>query len=266
MAEGWTVLVFGDSWAKYMWPCWPSRLAERLNARNFNFAESGSRSTQLLAQLEHLLLNPEVPRTAEGQLAPRTLAVIHSGGNDLIGKLAPALLGGGGADPIALEAFRPNPGAAEVRTIREMMESLYASGVRHFLVSGVPLFSQMPMMKLASPLIQALVDGGQMEELGVTPGDSYQLALDVQGIALSERWAEMLKEFQEQHPGSKAVFFDEVGALGELRSKLGEQAFDTQMWDMSMFHPSIFGHEQLAQQAHRCVESTIQAAPTVMCH
>merc|ERR1712083_567639 len=45
---------------------------------------------------------------------------------------------------------------------------------------------------------------------------------------------------------------DEVGALERLRNNIGAARFDQSMWDMSMFHPSIYGHEQLASEAHRC--------------
>lgn len=35
--------------------------------------------------------------------------------------------------------------------------------------------------------------------------------------------------------------------------------FDRQMWDFSMFHPSVFGHEQIAGEARTCILAAIPA-------
>ncbi|CAE7254779.1 unnamed protein product [Symbiodinium sp. CCMP2592] len=60
------------------------------------------------------------------------------------------------------------------------------------------------------------------------------------------------KDFNKNHSDSACVFFDEVAALERLRLNFGE-AFDRSMWDFSMFHPTAWGHEQLAVEAQRVV-------------
>lgn len=80
--------------------------------------------------------------------------------------------------------------------------------------------------------------------------------MQVQGTALTERFEAAVDAFNQKHPDGTCVLFDEVEALEELRSMLGEVHFDQQMWDFTMFHPSPFGHERLAEQAHQRVLQT----------
>eukprot|EP00435_Cladocopium_sp_Y103_P074833 s223_g51.t1 len=70
-------------------------------------------------------------------------------------------------------------------------------------------------------------------------------------IALHDRWEGMVQDFNKQHSDSCCVFFDEVAALERLRLSFGAAVFDRSMWDFSMFHPTAWGHEQLAAEAHR---------------
>ena len=42
----------------------------------------------------------------------------------------------------------------------------------------------------------------------------------------------------------------QVAALERLRAAHGASVFDRSMWDFSMFHPTLWGHEQLAAEAH----------------
>jgi len=210
----------------------------------------------LANQGRRALASMQLPRTSEGLLRQETLVVIHTGGNDFIMKCAEALMGGRGlhtGGSITPEILSANPGAREADMISESLDSLYKAGARHFLVSGVPAFLEMPIFNMLWPIITVMVNEGRLESLGVSPGDPPQLAMQVQSVALYDRWCEVVEKFGKEHPDATCTLFDEVGALERLRETMGSQTFDTSMWDMTMFHPSIFGHEQLASEAHRCV-------------
>jgi len=263
MASDWQVLVFGDSWADYMHPTWPQVLGRRISARVHNFAQAGSVCSGLAAQAHQALTNTQVAKASGGLLHANTLVVVHTCGNDLIQKVAEAamgsgllggLLGGGapGGGGIAnCEIMRANPGSREVVMLRTFLDSMHRGGARHFLVSGVPCFLDMPVFNFIWPIIGTLVNQGQLADLGVSPGDPPQLAMEVQAAALQERWIELVEAFSKDNPDTKCIFFDEVEALHRLRRSHGAPTFDRSMWDMSMFHPSVWGHEQLAFEAHR---------------
>merc|ERR1719373_437339 len=120
-------------------------------------------------------------------------------------------MGGGLAPGSVPELLKANPGTREVEILRRFMESMYSGGARHFLVSGVPAFIDMPAFNMAWPMVANLVNQGKLEDLGVSPGDPPQLAMEVQITALHERWCELVETFSKNHSDSKCVFFDEVG-------------------------------------------------------
>lgn len=268
---GWTVLVFGDSWADYAHPTWPQVLGRRLSAQTLNFAQAGSLASDLVRQGQRSLMDPRVPKAAAGLLKAETLVVIHTCGNDLIQKMVEVFMGGGmlgsllggGAPPPqagpAPEVLLPNPGAREAASLSGFLETMHRAGARHFLVSSVPCFLQMPIFNMLWPVIQGLVNQGKLEAIGMSPGDPPQLAMEVQGAALHERWVDLVEKFSKEHPESCCVFFDEVAALERLRSARGAATFDRTMWDFTMFHPSPFGHEEIASEAHRCALDGIPA-------
>ena len=73
----------------------------------------------------------------------------------------------------------------------------------------MPIFLDMPVFGMAMPMITGMVNSGQLEALGVSPGDPPRLAVEVQAIALHDRWEEMVKDFNARHACS-CVFFDEA--------------------------------------------------------
>mmetsp|Transcript_42603 Transcript_42603/g.79965 ORF Transcript_42603/g.79965 Transcript_42603/m.79965 type:complete len:439 (-) Transcript_42603:32-1348(-) len=278
MATEWTVLVFGDSWAQYMHPCWGEVLARRLSAKLFNFAQAGSLCGDLPNQAQRAILSPQVPKGPGGLLKKETLVVVHTGGNDFIQKMVEVLMGGGGLGALLgggmgpspamtreLEILKPNPGTREATMLVQFCETMYRAGARHMLLSGVPAFP-MPIFNMLWPIIGGLVNEGKTEDLGVSPGDPPQLVLEVQAVALQDRWEEMTGKFTKDHPDCACIFFDEVGALDRLKVSLGEANFNRTMWDMTMFHPSPFGHEQLASEAHRCAVEHIPALAALCPH
>lgn len=256
MAHDWTVAVFGDSWAKYMTPTWPEQLARRLGVPCNNFAMPGGVAANLHPQAQTAILSPQMKRAAGGLLARETLVVVHIGGNDFIAEMAQIFMGSMTGNTGGLErsaVMQRNPGQREAAQIKQFLETMYRAGARNFLVSGVPAFIHMPVYNMIWPVTANLVNQGKLESLGVGPGDPPQLALEVQGIALADRWNEMVNTFNQEHPDGLCVFFDEVDQLHMLRERLGEAAFDSQMWDFSMFHPSGFGHEMIGEAAHQQV-------------
>eukprot|EP00927_Polykrikos_kofoidii_P048782 TRINITY_DN42995_c0_g1_i1.p1 TRINITY_DN42995_c0_g1~~TRINITY_DN42995_c0_g1_i1.p1 ORF type:complete len:384 (-),score=85.42 TRINITY_DN42995_c0_g1_i1:81-1232(-) len=260
----WSVLIFGDSWADYFVPTWPQVLARDLGAQPIQCAQAGSMARDLMGQAQRCILSPATPKRPGGMLSTKSLVVVHTCGNDLIGKLMPIVMGGGA--PERLEMLQPNPGSQEAALVSQFLERMYEAGARNFLVSGVPLFSHMPVFNLAWGIVGSLVNSGKLDALGLSPGDPPQLAVEVQVAALHERWSNIVDEFNKKHPEANCVFFDEVGSLHNLREKLGAAAFDSQMWDMSMFHPSQFGHEQIGSEAYRVVMESfpaLQANPVV---
>ena len=74
----------------------------------------------------------------------------------------------------------------------------------------MPIFLDMPVFGMAMPMIASMVNSGRLEALGVSPGDPPRLAVEVQQLALHDRWEEMVKEFNESHENSSCVFFDEA--------------------------------------------------------
>merc|ERR1712050_436683 len=134
------------------------------------------------------------------------------------------------------------------------MESLHSAGLRRFVVSDVPFASCVPGVRMATPLIQGMVTSGQLEHLGVEPGDSAELVVELQASALHDQWAEMIKEFQTAHSDSEVVHFDESFALARLRDSIGANQFDNGFFDMTLIHPSAFGHKLLAEEAHKCMQ------------
>lgn len=237
------VLIFGDSWAAYpaVQKTWPVQLAELLGAQAMNFAVPGSRTDQLLQQLEGLLTSPEAARTPTGDLDPHTVAVIHTAGNDFMQRMGVDLL-------------QHLPGETEAKTIQALMDCLYATGVRTFVVSDVPLAPCVPGVRLAQPLIQGMVNAGRMEHLGMEPNDSAELALELQATALHDQWEQMIVEFRKEHPEATVVQFDESFALTRLREAVGAEQFDRSFFDMTLIHPTAYGHTLLAQEAHRCMQ------------
>eukprot|EP00405_Crypthecodinium_cohnii_P017441 CAMPEP_0206454524 /NCGR_PEP_ID=MMETSP0324_2-20121206/21187_1 /ASSEMBLY_ACC=CAM_ASM_000836 /TAXON_ID=2866 /ORGANISM="Crypthecodinium cohnii, Strain Seligo" /LENGTH=452 /DNA_ID=CAMNT_0053925011 /DNA_START=163 /DNA_END=1521 /DNA_ORIENTATION=+ len=263
MATEWTVLVFGDSWAQYMHPCWPEVLgSEKLSSRVLNFANAGSLCSDLHMQAQQALMHPQVPKVGGGMLKKETLVVVHTCGNDFIQKMLGAVFGGAGVP----EVFRPNPGTREAAMITSFMELMYRAGARNFLISGVPAFPEMPIWSMLWPFLTTLVNQGKLVELGVSPQDDPRLALDVQITALHDRWEGLCADFQRSHDDTKCVFFDEVGILEKLRNKIGSGIFDRQMWDFSMFHPTYWGHQQIAGEAHRIVASNIPQLAALVPH
>jgi len=251
-----------DSWAKYMHPCWGEVLAsQRLRAKVFNFADPGSLCGDLHGQGTRSLLSPQVPKAAGGLLARDTLVVIHTGGNDFIQKMVEGVFGGG-----VPEVFRANPGVRESEKLKAFLDTMYRGGARNFLVSGVPAFPEMPIWNMVWPLLTNLMRQGKLADLGVSPDDDPRLALDVQISALHDRWEALCNDFNKQHPDARCVFFDEVGALERVRTTLGAANFDRQMWDFSMFHPSVYGHVQLASEAHRCTAQSFPELATLAPH
>lgn len=244
MASDWSIVVFGDSWVSYAHPCWPEVLAKRLGAQFHNFASPGAVSFNLPDQARQAVMQQRVPRAPGGLFRKETLVIVHTGGNDFISKMAQVIMGGGrGGVP---EIMRPEPGKQEVENIQQCMETMYAAGARNFLISGVPAFIHLPIFNMVWGVITNLVESGQLEELGVSPGDPPSLPMEVQAASLNERWSNMCEAFSKKHEDVTCHFFDEVESLFTLREKLGEANFDRSMWDFSMFHPTVYGHEQIA--------------------
>merc|ERR1712007_82864 len=46
-------------------------------------------------------------------------------------------------------------------------------------------------------------------------------------------------------------------ALDNVRSRMGEDAFATQMFDFTMIHPTALGHMHLAEEAHQCLAESV---------
>ncbi len=256
-AEPWNVVILGDSWAQYMHPTWPELIATRIGARCHNFASGGSVSPELPMQVQRVrsaLQSGQIRNGGANVLPAKTLVVIHTGGNDFIQKIAGSVMGGflgGGAGAGAgagglanLELFRPNPGAAEAGHVRGAIEQLHQIGARNFVVSGVPIFIHMPVFNFVWPLVGGIVNSGQLSELGVSPGDPPSLAFEVQAASLNDRWQEICTSFSQANPGTKCVFFNEVDSLHKLKDRIGNQV----LWDMTMFHPSVRGHQELATE------------------
>mmetsp|Transcript_6799 Transcript_6799/g.12945 ORF Transcript_6799/g.12945 Transcript_6799/m.12945 type:complete len:253 (-) Transcript_6799:185-943(-) len=237
------VLIFGDSWAAYplVPKTWPMQLADRFGVRALNFAVPGSRSDQLMDQFGSLLISPEAARTATGEIDPHSLAVIHTAGNDFMQRL--------GAD-----FMKHLPGEAEADAIRNLMKNLYETGVRQFVVADVPFAPCVPGVRMAAPIIQSMVSAGNLEHLGVEPHDSAELAVQLQATALHDQWADMLACFQKEHPDSTVVHFDEPFVLSRLRDTVGASEFDKNFFDMTLIHPSAYGHTLLAQEACKCMQ------------
>jgi len=268
-ASNWTVAVFGDSWAQYMHPTWPQVLGGRLGARVQNFAAGGAVAHDLAGQCNMCAASPHIPKGAQGLFCPELLVVVHTGGNDFIMKMAEVLMGGGGGGllgglmggPVAAptvqgtvpEILKANPGMREATLVMQFLETMYRLGARHFLVSGVPAFLQMPIFNLLWPVVGNLVKQGKLEDLGIGPEDGPVLAMEVQAAAILDRWMDLVQDFSKSHTDATCCLFDEVGALERLREALGPANFDRAMWDFTMFHPSPYGHQQIAAEAHRVV-------------
>lgn len=65
--------------------------------------------------------------------------------------------------------------------------------------------------------------------------------------------------FARDNEGATCVFFNEVDTLHSLRERQGPAAFDAAMWDFTMFHPSVYGHEQLGAEAFGRASAQIPA-------
>jgi hypothetical protein len=240
------VLIFGDSWAAYplVRKTWPMELAELFGAPALNFAVPGSRTDQLLPQFERVLTDPALSWTEGGEVAIGTLAVIHTAGNDFMQRMGVDLL-------------QQLPGAAEADAIKQLMESLYDAGVRCFLVADVPFAPCVPGVRLASPMIQSLVDAGRMEHLGIDCGDPAELAVELQSAALHDVWKDMIRKFQAERPDAIVAHFEEAFVLSQLRESIGDQQFDSTFFDLTLIHPSAYGHQILAKEARACLQQTL---------
>jgi hypothetical protein len=215
-------------------------LAECFGAKALNYAVPGSRTDQLDEQILNLITSVDPHRTPAGELDPRTLVVIHTAGNDFMQRL--------GAD-----LAERLPGQAEADTIRRALETLYSSGVRHFIVADVPFASCVPGVRMATPIIQGLVTSGKMAHLGLETTDTAELAVELQATALHDQWAEMLEEFKKDRTDAIVVHFDEAFALTRLREEVGTLEFDSRFFDFTLIHPSAYGHHLLAREAHKAM-------------
>lgn len=233
-----------------MHPTWPEVLGRRLGIQAYNFAMPGGTAANLQGQAQQCVLSPHMPKASGGLLRRETLVVVHTGGNDFIAKMAQVAFGSGRPD-----ILNPNPGQHEATIINQFLEQMYRAGARNFLVSGVPAFVNMPIINMVTPILMGLVNSGQLESIGVSPGDPPSLAFEVQAIALNERWENLCVDFTQRHADSCCIFFNEVDALHEIHNRAGMNA--NAMWDMTMFHPSVWGHEQLADEAAKCVRENI---------
>jgi hypothetical protein len=216
-------------------------LADLFGVTAFNFAVSGSRADQLGEQLERMIVSADPLRTSTGEMASQTLAVIHTAGNDFMQRM--------GADLV-----NQMPGRTEVSAIQNALETLHDAGVRYFVVADVPFATCVPGIKMATPIIQGLVNSGKMDHLGLEPSDPAELAVELQATALHDQWEEMLSQFKTNRPDSTVVHFDEAFALTRLREAVGAQEFDTRFFDMTLIHPSAFGHQLLAREAQRAMQ------------
>jgi phospholipase/lecithinase/hemolysin len=188
-----------------------------------------------------MITSPQPVRTTTGELHPQTLAVIHTAGNDFMQRMGGDLL-------------QVLPGKAEASTIHKVMDALYAAGVRYFVVSDVPFSPCVPGVRMATPLIKSFIVAGKMEHLGLEPHDSAELAVELQASALHDQFEEMLTEFKHHHSDAMVVHFDEACALSRLRQDIGENEFDRVFFDMTLIHPTAYGHKLLAQEAHKSLQ------------
>ncbi|CAE8609101.1 unnamed protein product, partial [Polarella glacialis] len=93
--------------------------------------------------------------------------------------------------------------------LRQFMETMHRAGARNFLVSGVPVFLEMPIWNLVMPVISGMVNSGQLEDLGIGAGDPPRLAVEIQAASLHDRWEHLCKEFGAMHTDTTCAFFDE---------------------------------------------------------
>merc|ERR1712190_46795 len=98
------------------------------------------------------------------------------------------------------------------------------------------------------PLIQGMVSAGRLEHLGVEPGDSAELAVELQATALHDQWEVMIEEFREESQEATVVHFDESFALNRLRDAVGADQFDGSFFDATLIHPTAYGHTLLAHE------------------
>eukprot|EP01062_Namystynia_karyoxenos_P016555 TRINITY_DN16047_c0_g1_i1.p1 TRINITY_DN16047_c0_g1~~TRINITY_DN16047_c0_g1_i1.p1 ORF type:complete len:360 (+),score=102.41 TRINITY_DN16047_c0_g1_i1:82-1161(+) len=238
------VLVLGDSWAKYMWPCWPQRVAEALSVPCFNFAVPGATTSDVHLQLNALRQAPHVLRADGGKLVPSTLAIVHTGGNDFLRRFGTDLL-------------RLNPGEPEARKLGELLEGLSAAGCNDFLVSDVPLSPAVPMVRIGLPMLAGAIQQGMYRDMGIDPGEDPNLVLQVQQTALHDAWEAAIDRFRAAHSGVRVAHFNEAAAL----LRLTEGAASAQhMWDFTQFHPSEHGHRRLAEEAVACLRLSFGGA------
>eukprot|EP00929_Paragymnodinium_shiwhaense_P045392 TRINITY_DN231_c0_g1_i1.p1 TRINITY_DN231_c0_g1~~TRINITY_DN231_c0_g1_i1.p1 ORF type:complete len:328 (-),score=66.17 TRINITY_DN231_c0_g1_i1:426-1409(-) len=257
----WSVLVFGDSWAEYWHPTWALVVAQRLGAKAHQHAKSGSWVEALAGQADKCLGDAATPKEAGGKLKPETLVIVHSCGNDIIAQMKealPALLGGGLMDALKdSELFKKDPGRPQAAKLVEFLETMYAAGARNFLVSTIPVFPELPLFKKISMGLRGVVKKGALQDLGISPDDPPSKIFEVQGAALTNLWGELCSEFEKAHPDCHCVVFDEVAALHKLRDMHGAERFDKEAWDGTMYHPTAWGHEEIAGLAHKRITEAL---------
>eukprot|EP00756_Hemistasia_phaeocysticola_P034614 Hpha_TRINITY_DN16532_c2_g7::TRINITY_DN16532_c2_g7_i1::g.135272::m.135272 len=232
------VLIYGDSWANYMWPCWPERLAQRLGVPTVvNFAVPGSTTADLPRQATATEVGRGVLRGDDGKtLRERTLCVVHTGGNDFLRRFG-------------MDALKVNPGREEATKLEGLLDALHRAGCRDFLVSDVPLSLDIPMVKFGIPMVAGAVAQGLYAPMGIERGDGPELAIMVQQTALHDAWDEAIGRFLERARGVRVCHFNEPAALHRIKERSGTAG----LWDMSQFHPTEEGHRKLAAEAADCL-------------
>jgi len=124
----------------------------------------------------------------------------------------------------------------------DTMEGLYALGVRHILLAGLPVSPAVPMLS-------------QIARAVPCPTKCMTGLTHMVGSFASSRLQARLQKFSNLHPDCTVAYFDEASELDSLlqppKSPSNMTPSLDQFW-IDPIHPSLIGHLWLASRATKC--------------
>jgi hypothetical protein len=250
-------LIFGDSWTKkFLTPTWPQMLAKKLKLTAHNFGVEGSRTTDLHRQVTAALRSRRVKRDKIG-FDPDTIAIVHSGGNDLQAAIVKN-------SRTAIAELRASGLPAKERNILSTLKLLYENGVRSFIVSDIPSSWNVPQNRLMFMFLHhMLMETESRAWLDVEHGDSPKKVARQVSLRMHAKMALMLRDFRTSCPEAKVLHFNENAAVDNIKSSIGRLRMLT-FWQ-DLLHPNWYGHAKITEEVHACTSKLSTSSMSVVC-
>lgn len=210
------ISIFGDSWMKNgPSQTYPLQVAAEVGAIPHNFAEIDSKTDALPMQVDRFLKRPKCSRPDEDAVM---VAIIHSGGNDLLHNFEKAM-----TEPM-------DDVAAQIcQKMKAAVAALYEGGVKHFITCDVPF-------SVVVPDIKEMIEHYARDK-NCTFEKAKADAIEREQT-LNQAIASMAQKLPEEFLGIKNFHFPEI-------NEIQKWSCEEELFDSDRLHPSDGGHAKL---------------------